>query len=113
MSEMKRIERPKFFFPYAKDASMGEEEWRKLRDRYGTTEQRIYRLRWEHKNVIHEAEVGKQIQQFPEPAGPVIAIIRGHQCFMVFTAFRGILRDVPVIVGNDEYIEHVEFDANE
>lgn len=91
---------------------MAEEEWRKLRDRYGTTDQRIYSLTWEHKHLIHEAEVGKQIQKFPEPAGPVIAIIRARHCFMVFTVFRGILRDVAVMVGDDEYIHHTEFDTS-
>jgi hypothetical protein len=48
--------------------AIAKEEWRKLRDRYGPTNQRIYRLTWEHKKAIHEAEFGKKIQRFPEEA---------------------------------------------
>jgi hypothetical protein len=100
----------KFFVPHARDEAMAEDVWQKLRDRHGSTDQRIYSLMWRHKGVTYEGEVGKRIRAFGENAGDVVAIIRGHSCFMVFTVFRGILRDVPVMVGDNEYMGHMEFD---
>lgn len=99
----------KFFVPHAADEAMALDVWQKLRNRYGSTDQKIHSLTWEHKGVTHRAEVGKAIERFGENAGPVIVILRSHSCYMVFTAFRGVLGDVPVMVGDDEYLHHTEF----
>ena len=76
----------KFFIPHADDELMAADVWQRLRDRYGSADEKIFSLAWEHKGSIHRAEVGKEIEKWPEHAGIVIAMIRGADMYMVFTA---------------------------
>lgn len=110
MTTIQKQAAPKFFMPKAKSEEIGEQGWQSIRERHHGKDKRIFSLTWRHNGELYHAEVGKTIQHIGERVGEVITILEGTNCYMVCTVFRGVLgNDVPIYVGDNEYISHVEF----
>ena len=102
---------PTFFVPAATTEEQAEQLWQTTRSflaAYGhrTTERRIFRLDFGHKGESYIAEIGQPERRVTAgremPTGePVLVILEGEGggLFFVCTPNRGVLRDMPLLVG--------------
>lgn len=85
-----------FFVPFSQSPEQAERIYTALRDAFKTyplldahDTKRIFSLQFCHKGSWHEATVGKAIEGWPEPAGPVLAVIATTGIVYVHTAITG------------------------
>lgn len=76
---------------------------------------RLFRISFPHRAragraQLCVAEVGKSITNWPEPAGPVLAIVETANLVLVHTVGREALAAGPLMVGAREVAERVYFD---
>ena len=104
----------KFFVPHAntsEDAqrvyksivdfnSRGEGGWGQVSD------QRIYRITFMHNGKPGEATVGEKF----DPIGEEVIAILKSVTYLICTPNRGVLRDMPILVGENEIRSVEEFD---
>jgi len=93
----------KFFIPDVESPELAEELLKSIKTLakntlgWETTDRRIFRVDYYHKGIYHVAEVGKVTDANNEP---VIAILESH-AYLVCTPTRGVLMDMPMLVGTD------------
>ncbi|MBA7709687.1 hypothetical protein ES703_118609 [subsurface metagenome] len=95
----------KFFIPDMQDKpDKAEELYKAIKDfaktsvGWNITNRRIFRISYQHDGRPHEAEVGKINDVNNEP---VIAILESN-AYLVCTPNRGVLRDMPILVGTHD-----------
>ena len=67
---------------------------------------KIFSIQYRHSGKEYYAEVGKI---FPLIGETVIAILESN-IYLICTPNRGVIRDLPVLVGREEVIKIVKFD---
>ncbi len=71
---------------------------------------RLFRIAFRHDGRHHVAEVGRDITRWPEPVGPVLAILEMSNIVLVHTQLAGGLSPTPILVSPERVSEHVYFD---
>ncbi|NQT80260.1 MAG: hypothetical protein HQ555_07725 [Candidatus Aminicenantes bacterium] len=102
----------KYFVPNAKDSKEAQyilEATKKFVKKmlgWDVTDRKIFRLKYEHDGKKRIAEVGKE----EEATNEVVILILESNTYLVCTANRGVLRDIPLLVGKEEvrFIEDFE-----
>ena len=103
----------KFFIPAAKDAAEAESVYKSIKVFVGKqcpgdlTDRRIYALEHVHNGVRYVARVGEPFERLGEI---VIAILEGY-LYYVCTENRGVVRDMPYLVGREEVRSIVDFET--
>ena len=105
---------PKFFLPFAETAEQAEETYQgfvKTSSTYPLTDAdtRLFRIAFEHHGTDYLAEVGKEISNWPEAHGPVLAIIETEQLVVVHTQ-RSALAGDRINVNPSKISERAYFD---
>jgi hypothetical protein len=93
---------PPFFVPAAEHGEQAEYVYATLSELHAVpvTPKRIWALRWKHKGVEYLAKVGKRMPQALAPGeGPVIAILKSQDCYLLVSHNRGVLGGDPVRAG--------------
>ena len=102
----------KFFVYLAKDDAQAEEAYEGIKafaadNGFNPTARRIYRIKYIHDGVRRSATVGEVETRINEP---VIAILEGRNVFLVCTPTRGVVRGIPLLVGDNEVESIEDFD---
>ena len=71
---------------------------------------RLFRISFPHDRQLSVAEIGKEITEWREPSGIVLAIIAAAGLIRIFTLNRGGPRDGPILVVPDEVRERTYFE---
>jgi hypothetical protein len=101
-----------FFIPHVDDPAAAEKVLQSIRQHAGVTlgwsqtDRRILSIAYVHKGKEYVAKVGG-IE--PRTGEEVIAILESN-AFLVCTPNRGVLRDMPLLVGLEEAYWVVEFE---
>ena len=69
-----------------------------------------FEISFPHDRRLSVAEVGKEITEWREPSGIVMAIIEAADLIQIFTLNRGGLRDGPILVAPGEVRERTYFE---
>jgi hypothetical protein len=107
---------PAFFVPPAKDAPQAELTYEAIRKSVRLQasgpldDRRIFRIDYRRNRKAFHAQVGEPERH---EGGLVIAILKQHEypLYFVCTPDRGVVRGSPILVGEDEIISSVDFDA--
>ena len=101
----------KFFIPHAKDENQTKDvydsiiKYAKKTLEWDIDEKaKIREIEYMHNEKIHRAEVGKNNKLNGEE---VIAILKSN-AYLVCTPNRGVIRGLPILVGEKE-IKHIEY----
>jgi len=107
----------KFFLPHAKNKEQAEKNYEAIKrfakDTLGwnVKDRRIFRIKYTHDGKNHYAEVGKTEQIEGEE---VIAILESGYSdtivYLICTPNRGVVRGMPILVGENEAYSVVDFD---
>jgi len=105
---------PKFFFPYAATPEQAEQAYQGFLETAKTypladPNSRLYRIRFQHHGCSHVAEVGKEITDWPEPHGPVLAIAESNHLITILTQ-RSVLAGDRVVASPEKASEREYFD---
>jgi hypothetical protein len=103
----------KFFIPHATTPAMAEKAYAsfcKSAVRLPHLPGRLFRISFPHDRRLSVAEVGKEITEWREPSGIVMAIIEAADLIQIFTLNRGGLRDGPILVAPGEVRERTYFE---
>jgi hypothetical protein len=102
----------KFFIPEVDDPELAEKIYQsaksfaKMTLGWDTSERRIFSITYTHNGKHHHDEVGKVSKSNNEP---IMAILESN-AYLVCTMNRGVSRDMPMLVGQDEIISITDFD---
>lgn len=104
----------KFFLPAADDETQAENVYDSIKKfaeeqtGWRTTPRRIFSLSYRHEGKDYHAEIGKVHGRIGEI---VIAILEtNNRCFLVCSPNRCVLRGEPMLVGDNEVRELVDFE---
>ena len=104
----------KFFVPKVKDDIQAQEVWKSVKKfaektlDWEVSERRIFSIAYQKRGKTHYVEVGKPA---PLNGEPVIAILESIT-YLVCTPNRGVLRGMPILIGESELAEIIDFTAN-
>jgi hypothetical protein len=93
----KRI--PAFFIPAAEKGEQTEYVYAMLAEYHQVppSARRIWKLRWKHRGIEYQAQVGRRMPQSLAPGeGPVVAILQGADSYLLVSQNRGVLGGEPV-----------------
>ena len=104
----------RFFVPAVKDETQAEEVWVSIKKfaeeslRWKISERRIFSIAYQHQDKDYHVEVGK-----PDPRNNelVIAILKSNT-YLVCTPNRGVVRGIPILVGQDKVERTTDFQVN-
>jgi hypothetical protein len=105
----------RFFVPKFNDPAKALELWENIRTFSTTTMGRepkirkVFRIEYDHKGREAFAEVG-QLHLANTQLEIVVAILDCHDVYLVCTPSRGVLKDMPILVGYPEVSRVVEFE---
>lgn len=105
----------RFFIPAAKDGTEAETVWvatKKFAEEmlgWEISERRIFSIVYHHQGKDYHVEVGK-----PDPRNDelVIAILESTT-YLVCTPNRGVVRGIPILIGQDKVEKTIDFDNQE
>ena len=101
----------RFFVPITKDEVEAEAVWEAIRrfaeDNLGweISERRIFSIAYQHHGQAYYVEVGKPDPRVKEP---VLAILESNT-YLVCTPNRGVVRGIPILVGQDKVENIADF----
>jgi hypothetical protein len=105
---------PSFFVLFADSAEQAERVYGVFKKNHGylvpADASRLFQISFRYHGRILKVAVGKQIDGFPEPVGPVLGIIESQSLVTIHTQLRGGLSATPILVSPDEVTERVFFD---
>ena len=102
----------KFFIPGVDDPELAENTYQSIKSfakltlGWDVTERRILSVTYFHGGKQHHDEVGKKCLSNNE----VVMAILESNAYLVCTPSRGVVRDMPLLVGSDEIISTQDFD---
>lgn len=102
----------KFFIPDINDEDKAEEMYDAIKKFVKTTlgwdvtERRIFKISYYHDGNYYDAEVGKILKVNSEE---VIAILESN-AYLICTPTRGVIRDLPLLVGRGSAISVTDFE---
>jgi hypothetical protein len=102
----------KFFLPHIADEAMALETFESIRKfveettGWTVSSRKVVSLRYYHEPMDHYAEVGKNDPSIGEE---IIAILHSNT-FLICTRNRGVLRGLPILVGENEVYEATDFE---
>lgn len=105
----------RFFVPGAKDADEEEQVRTAVvqfakRQGFDVTDRRIFRLSYRHNGQHYVAEVGKPDSLTGAPVVVMILEMRDRSRYLVCTPNRGVLRGLPILVGQASVLSITDFD---
>ncbi len=101
-----------FFLPHTADEALALETFESIRKYaeettgWTVSSRKIFSLRYHHEPTDHYAEVGKNDPSIGEE---IIAILHSYT-FLICTRNRGVLRGLPIQVGENEVYEATDFE---
>jgi hypothetical protein len=101
-----------FFLPHTADEALALETFESIRKYaeettgWTVSSRKIFSLRYHHESTDHYAEVGKND---PSSGEEIIAILHSNT-FLICTRNRGVLRGLPIQVGENEVYEATDFE---
>ena len=111
MSVIHRTTEVKFFIPKADGIIQAEEVWESVKKfaeknlEWDVTDRRIFSIAYQKHGKDYYAEVGK-----PDPRnGELVIAILDSVTYLVCTPNRGVLRGIPILVGDSELRKITEF----
>jgi hypothetical protein len=102
----------KFFIPASKTDEESNEVFESIRKfaeltmGWKVTNRKIFKIKYRHNSKDYTAEVGKDD---PISREPVIAILES-ETYLICTPSRGVIRDMPILVGKKEAYSIEDFD---
>ena len=104
----------RFFIPAAKDETQAEEVWGAIKKfaeetlGWEISDRRIFSIAYQRQDKDYLVEVGK-----PDPRNNelVIAILKSNT-YLVCTPNRGVVRGIPILVGQDKVEKTTDFQIN-
>ena len=102
----------KFFIPDVEDVDEAEKiydaikKFAKMTLGWDVTDRRIFKISYRHNGNYYDAEVGKILKVNREE---VIAILESN-AYLICTPTRGVIRDMPLLVGGDSAISVTDFE---
>ena len=102
----------KFFIPLAKDDAERDQVWEGCRKGalhtvgFAITDKKIQSIFTHHNGKEYKEEVG---QKTPANGELVVAILECENVYLVCTPNRGVLRDMPMMVGKHNAENIIEF----
>ena len=105
----------RFFVPAVKDEADAEMVWeatKKFAEEmlgWEISERRIFSIAYQHQGKDYHVEVGK-----PDPRSnePVIVILESTT-YLVCTPNRGVVRGIPILVGQDKVEKTTDFEIDQ
>ena len=104
----------RFFVPAVKDETQAEEVWVSIKKfaeemlGWEISERRIFSIAYQHQDKDYHVEVGKPDSRNNEL---VIAILES-KTYLVCTPNRGVVRGIPILVGQDKVERTTDFQVN-
>ena len=101
----------KFFIPHTTTPAMAEQAYAafcKSAGRLPRVPGRLFRISFPHDRRLSVAEVGKEITEWREPSGIVLAVIEMAGLIQIFTLNRGAMG--PILVVPEEVRERTYFE---
>ncbi len=104
----------RFFLPFARDNTIAESAYggiKKFAEEnmgWKVSGRRIYSMNYTHHSKPWKATVG---EDEPRTREKVVAILETDQCFLICTPTRGVLRDIPIMVGRTEAERVTDFES--
>ena len=105
----------KFFVPAAKDDEQANRVYEAISKfvNGNVSKKRVWKLKWEHKNMDMEAEIGEPLPSYYQTGQePVLAIVDCGSFYSVCTPNRGGVRGEPVRAGKGYGTHATFFDEN-
>ena len=104
----------KFFIPKAKDDAQAEEVWESVKKfaeetlDWDVSDRRIFSITYHKHSKDYYAEVGK-----PDPRnGELVIAIFESVTYLVCTPNRGVIRGMPILIGQSELMDITDFPPN-
>ncbi len=101
----------RFFVPEAKDDTQAQAVWEATKKfaeenlRCQVSERRIFSIAYHHHDADYYVEIGK-----PDPrTGELVLVILESNPYLICTPNRGVLRGVPILVGQDKVERILDF----
>ena len=105
---------PNFFLPYAKTAVEAEETYQGFLKAPSTyplayPNTRLFRIAFKHHGGQYVAEIGKEITNWPEAHGPVLAIVETTRLITVHTQ-RSVVAGDQILVSPEDTSDRAYFE---
>jgi hypothetical protein len=104
---------PDFFIPFAESKEEAERVYRVFLKNHLYPVQpkagRLFHVVFIYRKHRLIAEIGQEINGWPEPAGPVLGIIESPELVTIHTQLRGGLSATPILVSPSEVSGRVYF----